>query len=153
MHAKNYDKKTKLFAAALFQQTHPFFLKDTMSFQFQICLWCKSKFFLCFFLSSSTFLNVFFMKLFKEEKKFLEREWSADVMYISQDLKIDFVQRLFFLWTWTHIYFGIALLLFTRLLFTLDVVEDIAMVFFVVFIPPLIKSRLFFLHMNVFHIL
>lgn len=109
--------------------------------------------FYVFFVFLYFFLNVFFMKLFKEEKKFLEREWSADVMYISQDLKIDFVQRLFFLWTWTHIYFGIALLLFTRLLFTLDVVEDIAMVFFVVFIPPLIKSRLFFLHMNVFHIL
>lgn len=109
--------------------------------------------FYVFFCLPLLFLNVFFMKLFKEEKKFLEREWSADVMYISQDLKIDFVQRLFFLWTWTHIYFGIALLLFTRLFFTLDVVEDIAMVFFVVFIPPLIKSRLFFLHMNVFHIL
>lgn len=149
MHAKYYDKKTKLFAAALLQQTHPFFFKDTMSFQFQICLWCKSKFFLCFFCLPL----LFFKRILHEEKKFLEREWSADVMYISQDLKIDFVQRLFFLWTWTHIYFGIALLLFTRLLFTLDVVEDIAMVFFVVFIPPLIKSRLFFLHMNVFHIL
>lgn len=62
-HAKNYDKKTKLFAAALLQQTHPFFFKDTMSFQFQICLWCKSKFFLCFFfVFLYFFLNVFFMK-------------------------------------------------------------------------------------------
>lgn len=39
---------------------------------------------------------LFFKRILHEEKKFLEREWSADVMYISQDLKIDFVQRLFF---------------------------------------------------------
>lgn len=81
----------------------------------------------CFFLF---IWNGFFMKIVWRRKEIpWGREWSADVMYISQDLKIDFVQRLFSLWTWTHIYFGIALALFTRLLFTLDG-EDVAMVFF-----------------------
>lgn len=125
------DKKT--FPAA---QTYRFF-KDTQchfnsKFVYEanrnplnvFCVFCLP---LRFFFSFEKYSS---WKLFEEEKKFLEREWSADVIVHFSRFKNRLCSASFlFLWTWTHIYFGIALLLFTLdSIFTLDV-EDIAMVF------------------------